>query len=75
MLLNQNWKECIVSEISSGCIRGTVHLYALCHLAFKSSEQWEGKEASIYTALLHSCSVLRSFTSHEGESLCTIKKN
>lgn len=65
MLLNQNRKECIVSEISSGLIRGAVHLYALCHLVFKSSEQWEG----------YSCSVLRSFTSHEGETLCTIKKN
>ena len=75
MLLSQNSKECIVSEISSGRIRGAVHLYALCHLVFKSSEQWEGKEASICTAPLYSCSVLRSFTSHEDKTLCTIKKN
>lgn len=52
MLLNQNRKECIESEISSGRIRGAVPLYALRHLMFKSSEQREGKEASICAMLL-----------------------
>ena len=48
MLLNQNRKECIDSEISSGRIRGAAHLYALGHLVLKSSTVGRERSQHLY---------------------------